>query len=254
MAPVLAALHTITGDYETAAGLLRTYSRGLGSDCMRLAPALSLLVDLELKRKDLPAATRAARRLLSLEEDSSNNEIRAMARLAAARIAAHRGDLDQAVDELETALTLLIHRDRPLLSALIRMELARVLAGSGQQASAYLEAKAALSVFEKLGAAPDIAAGQGLLEQLRGSADAGPSGNRPTKPRVSGGLVERLTGRESEIAQVVAEGLTNREIAARMFLSVRTVESHVDRVLGKLDFHTRSQLAAWVTRGGLGES
>jgi non-specific serine/threonine protein kinase len=211
-------------------------------------------VDVELKRKDVPAATRAARRLLSLEEECGNNEIRAMARLAAARIAAHRGDPDQAIDELETALTLLIHRDRPLLSALIRMELARVLARAGEQASAYLEAKAALSVFRKLGAGPDMAAGQVFLEHLQGSADAASSGKRTSKPRLSGGLVERLTGRESEIAQVVAEGLTNREIAARMFLSVRTVESHVDRVLGKLDFHTRSQLAAWVARGGLGDS
>jgi DNA-binding NarL/FixJ family response regulator len=254
VAPVLAALHTINGDYQAAAGLLRTYTRGLGGDCMRLAPALSLLVDLELRREDLPAATRAARRLRSLEDECSSNEIRAMARLAAARIAAHRGDADQAVDELETALTLLIHRDCPLLSALIRLELARVLASAGQRESAYIEGEAALSVFQKLGAAPNVASGQAFLQLLQGSADAAGRGKRASKPRFPGGLAEHLTGREAEIAQVVAEGLTNREIAARLFVSVRTVESHVDRVLGKLDFHTRSQLAAWVARGGLGES
>jgi non-specific serine/threonine protein kinase len=44
----------------------------------------------------------------------------------------------------------------------------------------------------------------------------------------------------------VARGLTNREIAARLHLSVRTVDVHVDHILTKLGFHTRTQLAAWV--------
>ena len=47
------------------------------------------------------------------------------------------------------------------------------------------------------------------------------------------------------MAQLVARGLTNREIAARLYLSVRTVEVHVDRILTKLGFHTRTQLTAW---------
>jgi DNA-binding NarL/FixJ family response regulator len=62
------------------------------------------------------------------------------------------------------------------------------------------------------------------------------------------GAVEQLTRRETEIAQLVARGHTNKEIARQLFLSVRTVETHVDRILGKLDFHTRSRLAAWVTQ------
>jgi len=251
VAPVLASLYTINGDYQRAAGLLRTYTRGLGADCMRLGPALAMLVDIELRRDDLPAAARAARRLLSLEDECSSNEIRAMARLAAGRIAAHKGAHERALEELETALTLLMHRDRPLLAALIRLELARVLASAGQEASAYLEAEAALSIFEKLGAAPDVAAGREFLDDLRGLADTAAQGEHVTKLRPSAGAVEKLTRRESEVAQLVAEGSTNRDIAAGLFLSVRTVESHVDRVLGKLDFHTRSQLAAWVTRGEL---
>jgi DNA-binding NarL/FixJ family response regulator len=251
VAPVLASLFIIRGDYQSAASLLRTYTRGLGADCMRLAPALAVLVDLELRRADLPAASRAARRLLSLEGECSSNEIRAMARLAAARIAAHKGAYESALDELDTALTLLMHRDRPLLAAQVRLELARVLASAGQETSARLEAEASLSTFGKLGAAPDFAAGQQFLEVLRRSAALALQEGRVTKHRLSAAVSEKLTRRESEVAQVVAEGRTNREIAERLFLSVRTVESHVDRVLGKLDFHTRSQLAAWVARGEL---
>jgi DNA-binding NarL/FixJ family response regulator len=60
-----------------------------------------------------------------------------------------------------------------------------------------------------------------------------------------------LTRRETEVASLAARGLTNREIAARLFLSVRTVEAHVDHILTKLGFHTRTQLAVWACEVGL---
>jgi predicted ATPase/DNA-binding CsgD family transcriptional regulator len=59
------------------------------------------------------------------------------------------------------------------------------------------------------------------------------------------GASPALTSREQEVATLVARGLSNREIAARLVLSVRTVEVHVDRILTKLGFASRTQLAAW---------
>lgn len=56
-----------------------------------------------------------------------------------------------------------------------------------------------------------------------------------------------LTGREREVALLVANGLTNRQIAERLTLSVRTAESHVDGIRAKLGVRTRAQIAAWVT-------
>ena len=53
------------------------------------------------------------------------------------------------------------------------------------------------------------------------------------------------------MAELVASGLTNREIADRLVLPVRTVETHVDRILGKLGFTTRGQLTAWAHEHGL---
>jgi non-specific serine/threonine protein kinase len=70
--------------------------------------------------------------------------------------------------------------------------------------------------------------------------DAPPPGPRPT-----------LTRRETEVAALAARGLTNRDIAAQLFLSVRTVEVHVDHILTKLGFRTRTQLAAWAYEAGL---
>jgi predicted ATPase/DNA-binding CsgD family transcriptional regulator len=65
------------------------------------------------------------------------------------------------------------------------------------------------------------------------------------------GRRQALTRREAEVAALAARGLTNRDIAAQLFLSVRTVEVHVDHVLTKLGFHSRGQLAAWAYEEGL---
>jgi DNA-binding CsgD family transcriptional regulator len=69
------------------------------------------------------------------------------------------------------------------------------------------------------------------------------SGQRQTPPTKS-----ELTVREAEIARLVAEGLTNRQIAERLVLSPRTVEGHVDKLLAKLGVHRRSDIANWLAR------
>ena len=61
---------------------------------------------------------------------------------------------------------------------------------------------------------------------------------------------QALTRRETEVAMLAARGLTNRDIATRLYLSVRTVEVHIDHILTKLGFRTRTQLAAWVHEEG----
>jgi len=77
--------------------------------------------------------------------------------------------------------------------------------------------------------------------------------NGPEEPGRLGRSGSRLTltGREAQVAALAARGLTNRDIAAQLFVSVRTVEVHVDHVLTKLGFHTRTQLAAWAHEEGL---
>jgi DNA-binding NarL/FixJ family response regulator len=55
-----------------------------------------------------------------------------------------------------------------------------------------------------------------------------------------------LGRREADVARLVADGLSNKQIGARLFISERTVESHVRNILNKLGFSTRAQIAAWV--------
>jgi DNA-binding NarL/FixJ family response regulator len=55
-----------------------------------------------------------------------------------------------------------------------------------------------------------------------------------------------LTRREWEIAQLLAEGLSNKEIAARLVISRRTAEAHVENILTKLGFRSRAQVSSWV--------
>ena len=60
-----------------------------------------------------------------------------------------------------------------------------------------------------------------------------------------------LTGREREVATLVAAGLSNRDIAERLVLGERTIETHVGNVLSKLGFTSRAQIAAWAVEKGL---
>jgi DNA-binding CsgD family transcriptional regulator/streptogramin lyase len=60
-----------------------------------------------------------------------------------------------------------------------------------------------------------------------------------------------LSPREREVAALVAEGLSNREIGERLFIAERTAEGHLEQIRNKLGFHTRSQVAAWAATNGL---
>lgn len=59
-----------------------------------------------------------------------------------------------------------------------------------------------------------------------------------------------LAKREVEVAGLIAQGLTNKEIGARLFISEQTVATHVRNILNKLGFNSRSQVASWMTARG----
>ena len=73
-------------------------------------------------------------------------------------------------------------------------------------------------------------------------------------PDQQGDQLDPLTRREQEVGELVSKGLTNREIAASLVISVRTAEKHVDRIMSKLGLANRTQIAAWVTARGSGRT
>jgi DNA-binding NarL/FixJ family response regulator len=81
------------------------------------------------------------------------------------------------------------------------------------------------------------------LQQPPKKPPARPPENSRAQAMPSGGL---LTPRELEVAQLVAGGRSNKQIAAELVISQRTAEGHVERILAKLGFTSRAQVAAWV--------
>jgi ATP/maltotriose-dependent transcriptional regulator MalT len=69
----------------------------------------------------------------------------------------------------------------------------------------------------------------------------------PAAPSPGGDGPARLTRREREVAELVARGLSNKEIASNLVIAQRTAETHVEHVLTKLGFTSRAQIASWVT-------
>ena len=147
-------------------------------------------------------------------------------------------DVPAACAHLETALAAFVDAGIPYRAAQTRLLLAQVLAPSDREVAG-AEARTALSVFEDLGAGRDADAAAALMRELGvKSARTGPKN------------VGRLTRREQEVLALLGEGLSNPEIAGRLFLSRKTVEHHVARILSKLGLRGRAEAAALVARGG----
>ncbi|MFI6096364.1 ATP-binding protein [Lentzea sp. NPDC051213] len=120
---------------------------------------------------------------------------------------------------------------RPFL-ALSRLGLAQALIAEGDLPAARTLATQAAAEFRALGLPVRLAGADQLLRRI--SAE-----ERTADP---------LSPRESEVVELIAQALTNRQIASRLVLSERTVETHVRSVLAKLGLHSRTEIAAWSLR------
>jgi DNA-binding NarL/FixJ family response regulator len=156
----------------------------------------------------------------------------AAARRCRGLLAGATGDLSAAVEELEAAVAVASRNRTPLehARALVALGAAQRRAKRRREARETLET--ALAAFERLKAALWAERARAELRRV--------SGRAPTQGA--------LTPAETRIASLVAEGKTNREVAAALFLSERTVEGHLSRVYGKLGVRSRTELARELAR------
>ena len=153
----------------------------------------------------------------------------------AGTLAARLGRTDEARRWLTEAIAMDDRIGALPYRVLSEIELARVLAAAsdGQTAAVDLARRAA-DTARRLGMAPALRGAEELLARMRAERDA----------------ANPLTTREREVLTRLAAGRTNRQIAAELVLSERTVEAHVGHVLGKLGVANRAEAAAWATRHG----
>ncbi|MGV9610923.1 protein kinase domain-containing protein [Nocardia xishanensis] len=182
------------------------------------------------RQGDLARATRLLERALRVSRALNDRTNTSMCLRALARIATDEQDAERAVVLMAAADQI----DRSMGASptwysylLVRHEECERLTREAMSAQAYAAAQregAALSF--------DAAIAYALGENAP-----------PTSADVAG---RKLTKREREVAELIAEGLTNREIATRLVISPRTAQGHVEHLLTKLGFTSRAQIAAWI--------
>ncbi|HET8853896.1 MAG TPA: tetratricopeptide repeat protein, partial [Ktedonobacteraceae bacterium] len=157
--------------------------------------------------------------------------------------------LDEAVAALEEAKEGAVARnDRPVLWTIHRV-LGHAYRLLQREEQARQEQALARQLIEKLATTIDDAP---LREQFVQTARGSLPKEKPLLPReVARQAFGGLTAREREVARLVAQGKTSREIAGLLVVSERTAEGHVNNILGKLGFTSRAQIAAWVVETGL---
>jgi DNA-binding CsgD family transcriptional regulator len=234
-ATAVASLHLQRGEPAAAAGVLRRRLAATSEDRLDAAAAIELLGEAEIALLDSSPAIERGRVLVALGAVHDCHLIAAHGQ----RLLGHAlapTDPQAARAHLEMALAAFVRAGIPYRSAQTRLELARVLRAHDPELAGS-EARAALSVFEDLGAGPEADAAAALLRQLGVRA-----------ARIGPKNIGRLTKREQEVLAMLGEGLSNPEIAKRLFLSRKTVEHHVARILSKLGLRGRAEAAALVAR------
>lgn len=188
--------------------------------------------------------------IASLTPEPSTVGSSGVARLLKARgeALAGLGRLTEAEAALQTAQAVArAQATRPLLWRL-HLTLGRLYARQRRQDAAS-EFAAARAIIEELGGEiADDAERDNFVSRAVATMPRPPA---PSPLQTAKQAFDGLTAREREVAALIARGGSNREIAAALFVSERTVGAHVSNILAKLDFSSRSQIAVWANSRGL---
>jgi DNA-binding CsgD family transcriptional regulator len=228
------ALRLALGEPEPATALLERRLDEVGRRNLLAVPFLEQLVDARIAEGRLEQAGVAADDIGAIAGPAGRERVAAAAAFARGRVASASGDAN-AVSELQKAVNGFAALGLRLDVARSRLALAGALAARSPEI-AVDTARQARNELEALGVSREADIAAALLRSLGARGRAGPR------------AVGLLTQREIEVLRLVGEGLTNSEIAGRLFISPRTAEHHISRIFAKLGMTKRSEAAAYAVR------
>jgi len=224
------------GDAQTARDLAHQALRRipLSSRTERVG-GLDLLARAAARADDGAELEAAAAELESIADAIDTDPLRALALRARGLALSHR-DAERARHALEDAADLFERAPMPFEAAATHLALARLLAAERLSDAARAASERAAALLQQLGAARDAFVGS------MGEAPADDAAAVAESP---------LTARERDVLSLVAAGLADKEIAAKLHLSPHTIHRHVSNILTKLDLPSRAAAVAHAARLGL---
>ena len=212
--------------------------RKLGPESrLQRAAGLDLFARALVALHETERARNAHDELQGIVADLASDSLRASALAVEGLVAEAEGDLGTARSRIEDAVDLLHQCGDPFETARSRLDLARVLAALGRSELAAEQARVAREALAEMQAQHEAQRADALVSKLGDPASAD--------------ATSVLTARELDVLKLVAQGLSNTEIAQRLVLSEHTVHRHLANILRKLDLSSRAAAAAWGTRVGL---
>jgi DNA-binding CsgD family transcriptional regulator len=230
--PGLALLRLAQGRVVAALGAIRRVV-GEARGAVARAAVLGPDVEIRLAAGDVAGARASADELSAIALDLGATLVQAAAAQATGAVLLAEGEAGSALDTLRRAWAGWHGLDAPYEAARVRVLVGLACRALGDEEGAAMELDAARWVFDQLGAVPDLARVTDLARPTPGS---------PPAP---------LTAREAEVVRLVARGRTNREIAAELFISDRTVARHLSNIFAKLGLSSRAAATAWAYEHGL---
>ena len=228
--PGLALLRLAQGRPDVALAAITATLAGTSEQLAR-ARLRAAHVDVALAAGDAATARVAAEELRDIAERFATSGLHAMSCRAEGVVLLAEGAAGQALELLHTACRRWGELRAPYEAATVRLHLAAAYRALGDGDAAARELDAAATTFTELGAVPDLE----RVAELRGRREP-PDG---------------LTGREVEVLTCVAAGMTNRQVAAALVLSEKTVARHLSNIFAKIGVTSRTEAAGYAFEHGL---
>jgi DNA-binding CsgD family transcriptional regulator len=230
--PGLALMRLRQGKPQAAQSSIKRALASVRDDVgrMRLLPAAA---EITLAIGDVAAARAFCEELSGLAARYASEAITAASLEASGDMRVAEGNPADALPDYRRAAELWRELHAPYRLSRLHLKIGRTCQALGDSEGAEREIEAARDMFDKLGADPDRKAATAMLRSVKESG------------------TKLLTPRQIEVLQLIAEGLTNREIAERLGLSLRTVDRHVSDTLTRIDVPTRAAATAFALSRGL---